>query len=221
MSLNDFLQGKRILEERDSEFNGKLTVVQDFLFGTYIMGGGLPQSGGLAEEIWKTTFKEITKEDVKTALILGLGGGGIVKALFKKYPYAKITGVDIDPVIVELGQKYFGWSEKNVEVKIDDVENFVNNQIKKISTKGRPASGWDFILLDTYQGENFPEKFTSEKFLKRLKKMLNKNGILVANRLYGQEDMAAARKFGQTLSKIFPKIEKVYPEANIMFVCSD
>lgn len=211
MNIKNFLQGRRILEERDSDFNGKLTVVQDLIFGTYIMGGGLPQSGGLAEDIWKTTLKEIPNNNQETnILILGLGGGGIIKAIFKKFPKAKITGVDIDPVIVELGQKYFGWSSKKVEVVIDDVENYINSS---------PSRVWDYILLDTYQGENFPKKFESEEFLKKLKKMFKKEGILIANRLYGEEDMKAAKEFGKTLGKVFSKIDRVFPEANVMFVC--
>ena len=42
--INQLLEGRLILEEIESEVNGKLTVVRDFAFGTYILVGGFPQS---------------------------------------------------------------------------------------------------------------------------------------------------------------------------------
>ena len=55
----DFLTGIKILEEVESLINGKLAVVRDLAWGTYIKGGGLTQSGGVAEKVWKTSLKEV------------------------------------------------------------------------------------------------------------------------------------------------------------------
>src|SRR3989338_7700264 len=95
--------------------------------GTYIQAGGLTQSGGIVEIIWKKTLKKVKSEEgkVKSALILGLGGGTVAKLIRKNWPEAKITGVDIDPVMIELGKKYLHLDESQVKIKIQDATKVI------------------------------------------------------------------------------------------------
>ncbi|KKR69202.1 MAG: hypothetical protein UU12_C0046G0006, partial [Candidatus Woesebacteria bacterium GW2011_GWA2_40_7b] len=123
--------GTKILEERESKYNGHLRVVKNIGLGTYIQAEGLTQSGGIVETIWKSTLKRIHKSlatNHKT-LILGLGGGTVAKLIRKLWPKAKITGVDIDPLIVELGKKYLGMGKYDVDIQIADaLRFFINHQ---------------------------------------------------------------------------------------------
>jgi len=50
--------------------------------------------------------------------------------LNKVYPLAKITGVDIDPKIVELGKKYLKLDTVKVNVVISDAMKFVKKEKK-------------------------------------------------------------------------------------------
>jgi len=209
----ELLEGKIIVEEVDSQHNGKLTVVKDVAWGTYIRGGGLPQSGGLAEKIWRISLGEIKDKTVDTVLIVGLGGGGIAKIIRGMWPKAKIVGVDIDKVMVDLGKKYLGLDKTNTEIHIEDATKFVANLIAE-------KQKYDLICVDTYIGEVFPEKFLSTAFLKDLKKLLNTDGVVIYNRLYGEEDRDAANSFKKLLEQVFARVTPIYPEANIMFVCS-
>ena len=119
--------GTKVLEERKSKYNGQLRVVRSLGFGTYIQAEGLTQSGGVVETIWKSTLKKIhcSQFNVHRSLILGLGGGTVAKLIRKNWPEAKITGIDIDPVMVELGKKYLGLDQINLEIKIADALDFV------------------------------------------------------------------------------------------------
>ena len=74
--------------------------------------------------------------------------------------------------------------------------------------------------MDTYVGDEFPRKFESEEFLKLVKKLLSQRGIVIFNRLYYGEKRKEAVKMLKKLEKVFPGVEAVYPEANVMFVCS-
>ncbi|MBI1863912.1 fused MFS/spermidine synthase [Candidatus Woesebacteria bacterium] len=210
--LLNFLTGTKILDEKTSIHNGKLTVVKDFTFGTYIKGGGLTQSGGVAKDVWSSSLKKVKSKNIKIkkALILGLGGGSIAQIIKRLWPSAKITGIDIDPIIVEFGKKYMGLDKLNVEIHIQDALSF-------IETKSLPE--YDLICVDTYQGDIFPEKFENLDFLKNITKILSKNGVIVFNRLYYGEKRPQAMKFLISLEKVFPKVEVVHPEANIMFIC--
>jgi spermidine synthase len=194
----------KVLEERKSKFNGDLRVVRSFGLGTCIQAEGLTQSGGIVESFWKQTLNKIKSngQDFKDVLILGLGGGTVAKLIHKNWAEAKITGVDIDPVIVELGKKYLDFDEE-IDIRIQDAE--------------KPIPGkFDLVIVDLYQGDEFPKKFENEKFLKSL----TKNKLVIFNRLYYKEKKTEALEFGKKLQRFFGKVEYFYPISNLMFVCS-
>lgn len=205
--------GTKVLEERESKYNGHLKVSRSLGFGTYIQADGLTQSGGIVGEIWKPTLKKIKKtaslrgqkSKVKSCLILGLGGGTAAKYVRLYWPEVKITGVDIDPDMIELGKKYMGLDQLNVEIKIQDAYDF----------KGK----FDLIIVDLYNGEHFPEKFGNIEFLNKVKASITGSGVAVFNRTYYGGKRPETVKFGNKLQKIFSNVEWFYPEANLMFVC--
>jgi len=207
--------GTKILEERKSKFNGDIKVVRSLGFGTYIQAEGLTQSGGIVETIWKSTIKKVKSKKliVKNCLILGLGGGTVAKLIKKNWPGAKIIGIDIDPLMVELGKKYLGLGQIGLEIKIGDALELG----KKLKVK---SEKFDLVVVDLYNGDEFPEKFVNEKFLNKVKSSLTDRGVVVFNRTYYGDKRPETVKFGNKLQKIFSKVEWFYPEANLMFICS-
>lgn len=207
--FGSFLAGTKVLEERNSPINGSIKVIKSLAFGTYIQVDNLTQSGGVVYEVWKFVLGKLSHElsGVKNCLILGLGGGSAGKLVKKFWPEAKITGVDIDPIMVELGEKYLGL--RDIKVVIDDVEKFIAKNREK----------FDLILVDTYLGDKYPEKFEKENFVRLIKKLLSKKGVAIFNRLYYAEKRPPAMKFAKKLEKEFDKVTPVFPEANVMFVC--
>ena len=192
------------MEERRSKFNGSIKVVRSLGFGTYIQVNNLTQSGGVVESIWKQTLKRINHQSltINHCLILGLGGGTVAKLVRKYWPESKITGVEIDPVMVELGTRYLALDTSKTKIVISDAYDF-------------DSSGFDFVIVDIYCGDNFPKKFEKEEFLKKL----TQNKLVIFNRLYFGEKRKEAVKFGNKLEKIFSKVEWFYPQANLMFIC--
>ncbi|MBU0572462.1 fused MFS/spermidine synthase [Patescibacteria group bacterium] len=214
--LENFLSGSKILEEVVSPINGRLTVIRDLAWGVHIKAGGLTQSGGVAEKVWYASLKEVEKAKTKVnkCLILGLGGGGAVRVVRKYWPKTAITGVEIDPIMIDLGGKYMGLKEGEVEVVIEDAMKYVKRQTKK-------KERYDLILVDLYIGDTIPEKFASPAFYTLIRKLLRRGGAVVINRLYYSEKRKLADITHQELKEIFSEVVAVYPEANIMFVCSD
>lgn len=206
--------GTKILEERKSKFNGDLKVVKALGLGTYIQAGNLTQSGGIIESMWTQTLKRVArdKQRVASVLILGLGGGTIVKLIHKNWPVATITGVDIDKEIVELGEKYLGLDKSLVKIKICDASQH---------TKYNPRNTkFDLIVVDLYNGDQFPKKFETDKFINLVSKLLSKKGIAIFNRLYYKDKKIEAESFGKKLHKYFSNIEEYYPLVNKMFIVS-
>lgn len=194
------------MEERESKFNGHLRVVRTFGLGTYIQADGLTQSGGIVERIWKQALRKVHGSliTVHRSLILGLGGGTAAKLIQKYWPWAKIVGVEIDPVMVELGKRYLRLDSSKTKITIQDAYDYC-----------LVPNAYDLVVVDLYHGDKFPKKFESEKFLKRL----TKNGMVIFNRLYFGDKRSEAVKFGKKLEKIFPRVEYFYPEANLILIC--
>jgi len=207
------LSGIKVLEEVNSKQNGQITVVKSFAFGTYFQVGGLTQSGGIIKNIWKHSLREVhrTNSKVQNVLVLGLGGGSIISVIKKYWPDSQTTAVDIDPVIVDLGKKYLGLGDSLIKIKISDAEKFL------VKSKTR----FDLICADLYVGDEYPKKFEDIKFAKLLKRSISKNGVVVINRLYYGEKRPQTVKFGNILVKVFSSVDVVYPEANLMYVCSN
>jgi spermidine synthase len=130
-----------------------------------------------------------------------------VAKLIKKYwPDAKVTGVEIDPLMIELGTRYLALGTSKTKVVIDDAYEFIK--------KNREI--FDLVIVDLYFGDEFPKKFEEDKFLKKL----TKTKLVIFNRLYFGEKRKEAAKFGNKLEKIFDKVEWFYPQANLVFICS-
>jgi spermidine synthase len=109
--------------------------------------------------------------------------------------------------MVELGKKYLDLQIDKVFIK--DAEEFLKESEGK----------YDLILVDMYIGDRYPEKFSQKDFLLLVKERLEKDGLAIFNRLYYGEKRKEAVRFGEILDDNFQRVERVYPEANLMFLC--
>ena len=189
--------GTKILEERKSKYNGQLRVVRTLGMGTYIQANGLTQSGGIVESIWRKALKAISHKPlaISNCVILGLGGGTVARLVRKFWPGVKITGVEIDPVMVELGKKYLGL----------EVDKLIIGDARKFK-----LAKHDLVVVDSSLGDKYVDLLSND---------LKKNKLVIFNRLYYGDKRPEAVKFGRKLEKIFPRVEWFYPEANLMFFC--
>lgn len=212
MKIPQFLTVTKILAEADSKYNGHMRVVRDLAWGTYIQADGLTQSGGVVTNIWKSTFKELkrSKKEIRKCLLLGLGGGTVAKFVRKNYPESTITGVDIDPTIIEWGEKYLNLKDLSVNAVNMDANKYLKNCTEI----------FDLIVIDMYQGRSIPTEFTTLEFAKKIAALLDEKGIAVFNRLYYGEKRPEAMRFLKTLEKVFSNVDPIYPQANVIFLCS-
>lgn len=208
--------------ENYSKINGKVEVTKDPFFGASIKCDGLTQSGDLIEKIWQKPLKKlsspkgqaslISNYQYSNVLILGLGGGSTAKLIRKYWPEAKITGVDLDPIMIDLGKKYLKLDDYKVDIKIADAYEFVTNH------QSLTTNNYDLILIDLYQGREVPQQFDTEEFAKMIKKILSPEGTAVFNRLYAAGTRPKAVKFMHKLEKVFSEVDPIYPMANVMFI---
>lgn len=123
-----------------SKFNGVIKVTK--YRGNYsVWVGGFEQSGPIyVEKLWRSALNNITIQQSNNILILGLGCGTLAPLIFKKWPEAKIVGVEIDPTMINLGKKYFNLS------------GYKNLKIIQGDAKKQKLTGYDLIICDAYLG---------------------------------------------------------------------
>lgn len=217
--LKRFFLGEEVLEKIYSPANGEISVVENLFGGKELRIGGVTQSGGLVEKLWKTTLSTIPSSgfQVTNCLILGLGCGTVARLVNERWPEARITGVEIDPVVVEMGRKYFGLGEiKNLEIVIGDAIKVIR---EKKEVRGKE---FDLILVDLYLGKDYPKAAESKEFLQELKNILNKKGLVVINRLYYTPSFQKeAENFLLKVKEIFSKVETKKAVTNLLVFASN
>lgn len=217
----------KTLDKISSPINGEIFVVEQFGKKKLVIGG-LTQSGPMAEEIWgrgleysifdvmpnsfrhpKRIQKLVRDDEPLNILILGLGGGSLVKLLNQYFPQAKITGIEIDPIMVKLGRQYLDLaSAKNLKIVIEDANVFLQKRLND--------ELFNLIFVDMYLGDRVPEFLENEIFLRNLKNLLTKNGIVVFNRLYYKNHIFTHRFFLDKLAKIFDDLNSKKIISNIL-----
>jgi predicted O-methyltransferase YrrM len=213
MGIVEKMAGVRILEEVDSPINGHLTVITDFTWGPHILSK-ITQSGGILKKIWGPTLRKLKHRyfynDPTKVLVFGLGGGTVAWQLREVYPNIKITGVEIDPMMVDLGKKHLKWDE--------ETEVIIGDAVKVVKRLQKEKQKYDLVLVDMYVGEEVPEKISNEAFVKQVASLVQENGIAVFNRTYYGDMRDKAHAFEKILEKVFPQVDRFYPEANCMFI---
>jgi len=119
----------------------------------------------------KIGFKKIRK--LKSVLILGVAAGSVIKILRNEVGYHnKIKGVEIDPNIIEIANKYFNLDKiPNLEIKIADAQQFVKTEEAK----------HDLVIIDIFQDLLMPSFLFTEQFARDIEFLLSWDGIILFN----------------------------------------
>ena len=213
-----FLDGE-ILERVVSSINGEILVTENLLGRKEMKVGGVSQSGGLVEKLWNKGLKEVQRRKgtkVKRVLVLGLGGGTVTRLIFKKFPDCSMIGIEIDPKVIELGRKYFGLGEiPNLKIDIGDAIDLIRN-----SSLWLHHPNFDLTIVDLYLGQEFPQEAERDEFLKGLKKVMAKDGLIIFNRLYFGRHKKETAQFKEKLTQFFPYLVNREIDYNLLVLAS-
>jgi len=138
-------------------------------------------------------------------LVLGVAAGSVIKTLADEINFkGKITGVEIDPVAIEIANKYFGLDKiHNLEIVIDDAFEFV------LKTKEK----YDLIIIDIFQDTEMPNFLFEDFFINRINFLLNVNGFILFNTMTLtdnniERNLKYRTRFNSNYSvRMYPKVE--------------
>ena len=133
-------------------------------------------SYGSLQRILRLGLKNIGYEKIAVMnqiLILGVGGGSVIKTLVDEIKFkGGITGVEIDPEIINIANTYFKLDEiKNLTIVIDDAFEFV------LKTKAK----YDLIIIDIFQDTTMPNFLFETFFTNRFCSLLKSRGFILFN----------------------------------------
>ncbi|WP_324069184.1 MAG: fused MFS/spermidine synthase [Flavobacterium sp.] len=166
-------------------------------------------SYGSLQRVLKKGLKYIGYDRIRnfqSILVLGVAGGSVIETLKKEIKFeGQITGVEIDPVVVELATKYFGLGKyNNVSIVIDDAFEFVLKSKEK----------YDLIIIDIFQDTTMPNFLFEDFFINRINFLLKVNGFILFNTMVlnkndSERNFDYRNKFDSNYSvRLYPKIEE-------------
>jgi len=105
-------------------------------------------------------------------LVVGLGGGTLPMFLHKHYPQATIDAVDIDPDVVSVAKKFFGFREDDLlRAHVGDGRRFVE----------RVREPYDVVFLDAFGLDSVPPHLATQEFLLAVKRAIKPSGVVIGN----------------------------------------
>ncbi|HED17006.1 MAG TPA: methyltransferase domain-containing protein [Gammaproteobacteria bacterium] len=108
-------------------------------------------------------------------LVLGVGGGAVIHLLQRQFPAVQITGVDLDPVHLQVATQHFGVSSATVELHCAEAQQWLQVY------SGPP---FDLIIEDLFGDQDGePERAIapSAGWINQLLRHLKRDGMLVMN----------------------------------------
>jgi spermidine synthase len=137
-----------------------------------------------------------TPEKLRRIAIVGLAGGTLARQYTAAYGPIAIDGVEIDPAIVDVGRRYFGMDETNLNVHLGDGRTFMRTT----------QQTYDVVMVDAFQQPYMPFHLTTREFLEEIKARLSPTGVVTFTTGHTCTDYRLAQAFVNTLSQVFPSV---------------
>ena len=131
----------------------------------------------------------------KNLLIIGLAAGTTART-YSAIHNLPIDGVELDPAIISVGQKYFGMTQPNLRAIADDGRNFLQSR----------AGMYDAIAIDAYRQPYIPFHLTTIEFFTAVRDHLNDNGTVAVNAARTPNDYRLVDALAATMRQVFPTV---------------
>lgn len=166
----------------ESEKNGTIRVSR-FFGSTDVTVDGCFQSGRYIDRLFRKILRCIPREHpVKEVLLLGLGGGGAVREVKRRFCNARVTAVEYDPIMLEIARTMYLKPKDlvSLQVILGDAKEAVVQMEKK----------FDVVIVDLFFGRTLSPLLSTDEFIQSLTGRLKSDGYLLMN-FFRQKDTIA------------------------------
>ena len=112
------------------------------------------------------------KPDIERVLVIGLGGGSVVKRMWRDYPDVHIDAVEIDQEVADVARELFGLpDDERIRVCVGDGREFLRHCDRT----------YDLIIVDAFDDDHVPRHLTTEEFFREARDHLAEDGVVAFN----------------------------------------
>ena len=154
-------------------------------------------SFGSLHKIFVEAFKyfKFQPQPNDSMLILGFGAGSVFQILRKNYKFkGKITGIEFDQKVIDLGREYFYIPESNANFEL--IHSEVISYLKKESKI------FNIVIIDLFIDLEVPMQFFEKPFLELLKNKIPTNGQVFFNLVDASQNQAALTNARKIINEI-------------------
>ncbi len=153
-----------------------------------------------------------TNEPPRNVLIIGLAAGTTARAYTLIFGPIPMDGVELDPAIITVGQKYFAMNQPNLRAIADDGRNFLQTR----------AGQYDVIAVDAYRQPYIPFHLTTVEFFREVRAHLTSRGVVALNAARTPNDYRLVDALAATMRQVFPAVYLIdHPnDANTLIVAT-
>ncbi len=134
--------------------------------------------------------------NIKSIAIVGLAAGTAARQATLIYGPIPIDGFEIDPKIVEVGQRFFNMTEPNLNVLVQDGRWGLEHSTRC----------YQIISIDAYRPPYIPAHLTTREFFTIVREHLSEDGVMVINVGRAPNDRRLIDALGGTILTVFPTI---------------
>lgn len=136
----------------------------------------------------------LMKQDMRSVLILGLGGGSLVRALRHFRQKLKIDAIEYRQAVIDVARQYFALPEDHaLNIICDDAGHYIK----------ATAQRYDLIFTDLYLPEGMDQLQLSQQYLEHCKAHLMDDGLVIVN--FWSHDFKQTLQRQQALEQVFGK----------------
>ncbi|MBI5305827.1 MAG: fused MFS/spermidine synthase [Chloroflexi bacterium] len=149
----------------------------------------------------------------RNVLMIGLAAGTVARQYTATFGGAiPIDGVELDPAIIAVGQKYFAMNEPNLNAIADDGRNYL-----------RRAGEYDVIAIDAYRQPYIPFHLTTVEFFRETRAHLSPRGVVAVNAARTRTDFRLVDALAATMRQVFPTVYQIdHPnDSNTLIVATN
>ncbi len=112
----------------------------------------------------------------KNILIVGLGGGSLVKFLLNLLPKCKIDVVELRSAVYQTASDFFQLpDDPRLTIYIDDIQNHLQHYIDS------HTNHYDLVLVDAFVSDGISDSVVENHFFNRIYEVLRPKGIFSMN----------------------------------------
>lgn len=140
---------------------------------------------------------QVAEPQPKDVAILGLAGGTAARQYTAAFGRGvDITGVEIDPEILNVAHRYFHLDEPNVHPVVADARYWLDTN----------AGKYDVIAIDAYRQPYIPFHLTTREFFSEVSSHLRPGGVAVVNAGRTASDYRLVDAIASTMSAVYPSV---------------